>query len=186
MKKKRSDSVIDGLPENQRRQIEEWLCDENISYAEAQKRALDDFGSRLSQASLSQFFQDCQERRMLDRIAAGRAAANKALAKFKENPADMYAVLVNIVGQAAFDASMKGEKLNPKLVFNFTKLVMHAKKQKMEEESLALEREKFEWATVDKVMKDLPKLKSTVQNSTLSEKEKRDQLRLQLFGAKPQ
>lgn len=186
MKKKRSDSVIDGLPEGQRKQIEQWLCEENLSYADAQKRALADLGVRLSSSSLAEFFQECQQRRMLDRIAASRESANAVLKKFQENPADMYAVLVNIIGQSAFEASMKGEKLDPKLVFNFTKLVMHAKKQSMEEADLKLQREKFEFDAAAACLKKLPSLKVIAQKTGLDQKEKINQIRLQLFGAAPE
>lgn len=185
MKKKRSDSVIDGLPQNQREQIEAWLLDENLSYAEAQQRARADLDIRLSSSALSSFFQECSQRRMLDRITSSRKNANEVIKKFKENPADMYSALVNIVGQAAFEASMKGEDLDPKLVFNFTKLVMHAKKQSLEEQSLALQRDKFQFDAAAACLKKLPSLKTIAQNSGLDQKEKITQIRQLLFGELP-
>ncbi len=183
MKKKRSDSIIDGLPQNQRDQIEGWLCEDNLSYADAQARALADLDVRLPLSGLVSFFQECQQRRMLDRIAASRKNANEVVAQFKENPADIYNALIGIVGQVAFESGMKGEKMDAELVFNMTKLVMNARKQTMEQQALDLEEKKFQRLTCELFLKWYgdKKVKDIIAGDD-SNDSKTEQLGQRLFG----
>lgn len=183
MSKPKSNSILDALPENQRAQLEAWLFEENISYKDAQARLLADFNVRCSASSVSGFYQRTAQDRMLLKIKTSRGTANAVLDKFKENPADMYQVLLQLVGQIAFDAAFQAEKaLDAETIYNFTKLVMTARKQDMEADALKLQRDKFETEAASKMLDQALRARADEINASgLSNQEKIAEMRRQAF-----
>lgn len=153
--KTRSDSVVDGLPQNQREAIEQWIAEENLSYINCSKRCWQDFGVRVSKDSVrSYYLRRAQERTrdaMLQKIATSRKTANLVTDQFRRNPADTYQALLDMAGQIAFEKSMEGgEELDAETIFNFTKLVIQGKKEaradlrlQMLQQKLELEMQKY-------------------------------------------
>lgn len=185
--KAKSNSIIDGLPQNQRDQVETWLFEENLSYKDASARMLADFNIRCAPSSLSEWYQRRAQQRMLDRIAASRDTANLVVKKFSENPADMYQVLLGMAGQIAFDKAFEEkEGLDAETIFNFTKLVMHGKKQAMEAEDLKLRRDKFQFDATKAALAQLPALRKIASDNSLNENDKLTQARQLLFGVTPE
>lgn len=184
MSKPKSNSVIEAMPQNQRDQLEAWLFEENISYKDAVKRLLADFEVRAVESSVGRFYQRCAQLRMLDRIAQSRSSANAVVEKFQANPADMYSALTQMVGQIAFEKAMGGE-FDPEMLFNFTKIVMTARKQDLEAQTLALSRDKFQFDVAKAVRKHLSELQENENRSDLDDDQKMEQVRLRLFGEKP-
>lgn len=183
MSKAKSNSIIDGLPQNQRDQVEAWLFEENISYKDASARMLADFGVSCATSSLSEWRKRREQVRMLDRIAASRDTANLVVKKFAEKPADMYQVLLDMVGQIAFDKAFQDkEGLDAETIFNFTKLVMAGKKQNMEAERLALDRDKFELMASEKLLDKALRAKADeINSSNLSHADKIAAMRREAF-----
>lgn len=185
-KKKRADSVLDKLPPNQRATLEGWLFTDNLSYADAVKKLWEDFNVRVAPSSLSSFWQECSQRRLLDRIAASAQNANLVVDRLKQNPADMDAAMRGMVGQITFDASMQqGEKFDPEFVFNFTKLMIAWKKANAQAEELSLAREKFEFDAAKAALKQLPALRKIASDNSLNDQDKLTQVRMALFGSAP-
>jgi Protein of unknown function (DUF3486) len=186
LSKPKSNSVLDALPENQRAQLESWLFEENISYNDASARLLADFNVRSAPSSIGEWYRRTQQQRMLREIRESREFANQTVTEFQKNPADMYAALVNMVGQIAFESSMDGKKFDAETIFNFTKLVMTARKQELSAQTLALAKEKFQFDAAKAALLEVGKLKSIASKPNLNEKEKIKQIRLALFGSAPE
>jgi len=140
MKKKRADSVLDKLPPNQRATLEGWLFTDNLSYTDAAKKLWEDFSVRVSPSSLSSFWQECSQRRLLDRIAASGVKVNDAVGQFRKSQAQTLEALEGMVGTIAFEKSMEaGEEFDPKTIANFTSLIIEIKKLAIKEAELSLD-----------------------------------------------
>ena len=112
MRKTRSDSVINRLPQNQQDCLERWLCEENLSYKDAAERFFQDFGQRLSRGALERFFQDKAQERTLLKIARSSRDANWVVDELRKNKEKSFEALLGLIGQAAFEKQMKGEELD--------------------------------------------------------------------------
>lgn len=186
MSKPKSNSILDKLAPNQLAQLEDWLFVEKISYKDAAARLLADCDCSCAPSSLSAWYQRTAQRRMLDRIAASRSTQNEVLEKFKANPADTYAALLDMAGQIAFDKAFQSEKeLDAETIFNFTKLVMSGRKQAMDQQALDLARDKFQFDAAKACLAKIDSIKSIRANATLDQNAKIEQIRLQLFGVAP-
>jgi hypothetical protein len=186
MKKIRADSVLDALPENQRAQLEAWLFEESLSYKDAAARLLADFNVRSAPSSLSAWYQHTAQRRMLDRIAASSAKANQVMDKLKANPADTYAALMGVIGQAAFEQSLDNPTLNVETLTHLANLALSGRSLELKEKDLSLKRDRFEFDAAKACLAKLPALRAIAGNSSLDQKAKITQIRLALFGAAPE
>src|SRR3954462_1196931 len=102
MSKARSDSVLDGLPRNQREALEEWLFEENVSYADAKKRLWQDFNVSTSRSGLERFYARVNQRRLLERIAENAGKAREIEGEFAKHAAPVPEAVVKLVTQLAF------------------------------------------------------------------------------------
>ncbi len=183
-RKERSDSGVKGLPQNLKDAIDRWLFEENVSYAEASKRCWADFNRRVSKNSIETYFKKQGLQRQLDRIAASRNTSNQVQQQFRRNPADMYQVLLDMVGQIAFEKAMEsGEKLDAETIFNFAKLVIQGKKEARADARLKLDQEKFEIEASKKLLDQvLRKRAEEIATSNLSNEDKIAAMRKAAFS----
>src|SRR5437667_6480243 len=107
-RKTRADSFWDNQPPARLAELERWLFEENVSYEVALKR-YSDFGEAGSLAGLSRWRARRAQERMLERIAASARTANSVVEKFAANPANTYDALLQMIGQAAFEAHLNGK-----------------------------------------------------------------------------
>lgn len=108
MRKTRSDSKWDKLTDAQQANLWDWLDTEHLSYEEAVRRAADQFGSAGSVSALCAWRQRYSQAVMLRRIAESSAKANAVVDQFKANPANTYEALLQLIGQATFEAQVQG------------------------------------------------------------------------------
>lgn len=151
MRKPKANSVIDGLPANQKEALERWLFEENVSFADATDRLHQDFSVRSSESALRRWYQRRQQERLLDRIAASSSKANAVMERFAKNPANTYDALLGLIGQMAFEESLKTDKASVETISDLTNLVLSYQGGKLKaaaearkERELALKREKLE------------------------------------------
>ena len=187
MRKPNSNAKALQLSPAQREKLSAWIVDENMSYEDAAKRATEEFKTPISVKSVRTFYQIASQQAMLDRIVSSRKKANEVVAKFKENPADIYNALLETAGQIAFDKATEGKgELDAETIFNFTKLVMNGRKQAMDAETLALAKDRFQFDAASACLKHLPTLRAIASKQGVDNKEKINQIRLALFGAAPE
>jgi hypothetical protein len=192
MRKTRSDSVLDGLPENQRALIERWLCEDNLGLDAVKQKCHDDLNLKVSRSALSEFFQRCSRRRMLDRIAESSAAAKSVTEQFRSNPDSSFEALLGLIGQAAFEKKMNGEDLDLGTLKDLTEIMAiglkvktDTKKIAQKDEQLALQRQKLEMDVSKLAMREAASIKTISSASKLTQSEKLDAIRKKLFGQLP-
>jgi hypothetical protein len=179
MKKKRADSVLDKLPPNQRATLEGWLFNDNLSYTDAAKKLWEDFNVRVSPSSLSSFWQECSQRRLLDRIASSGVKVNEAVGQFRKSQAQTLEAMEGMVGTIAFEKSMKdGDEFDPKTIANFTSLMIEIKKLAIKEAELSLDQRRV--ILLEKKAKQADDAAEIVE-SKLSPEEKQKKLK-SIFG----
>ncbi len=182
--KTRSDSIIDGLPQNQKDAVEVWLFEENLSFKEVSERLWQDFSVRCGSSSVERYHNRRAPERALDKIAESAGKANAVVAKFRENPSETYEAVLKLVGQIAFEAALKKDS-DPEVLFNFTKLLIAARDREIKREQLELDRERFEFKASEACLRHLPSLREIVGNKTLNQDAKIDAIRRKLFGVLP-
>lgn len=193
MRKTRSDSIVDGLPENQRSAIERWLCEENLSLDLVKQRIWDDFNVRVSRSALSEFYGRCSRARMLRKISESSAAAKSVTDQFRSNPDTSFEALLGLVGQAAFELKMSGKQLDlgtlkdlAEIMALGLKVKTDTKKIQQKDEQLALQRQKLEMDVTKLARREAAAIKAISSNSKLTESEKLDAIRKKLFGQLPE
>src|SRR5437868_2912301 len=124
--KPRGDSVLDGLPRNQRDALESWLLEENVSYLVAQERLRLDFGVKSTQSALHSFYQRCQQRRMKERIFQSQTFANEIKGEFRKTGEDYSEPLLRMIGQMAFEQATNGKEFDPKFFVDLSTLLLQA------------------------------------------------------------
>src|ERR1044071_3606595 len=107
-RKTRADSFWDNQPAARLAELETWLFEQNVSYEEAVKRYAG-FGETGSVASLARWRSRRAQERMLERLTSSARQANAVVEKFQETPANTSSALLQMVGQAAFDAQLHGQ-----------------------------------------------------------------------------
>jgi hypothetical protein len=77
MRKPRTESKINQLPANHRAELELWLFEERISYKEACARLLTNFGLKIAQSSLCEWYQRASQTRLLESIVSKSGASQR-------------------------------------------------------------------------------------------------------------
>lgn len=185
-KKKRADSVLDKLPPNQRATLEGWLFTDNLSYTDAVKKLWEDFNVRVAPSSLSSFWQECSQRRMLSEIATSSQDAHLVVDAIKANAGEMSKATSALIARIAFEESRKGGgKMNREMIVDLTRLAMKERELAIKEAELSLAREKFEFDAAKAALKELPALRKIASDNSLNDQDKLTQVRLRLFGSAP-
>jgi hypothetical protein len=176
MSKARSDSVLDGLPRNQREALEEWLFEENLSYQDAKKRLWQDFNVSTSRSGLERFYARVNQRRLLQRIAENAGKAREIEGEFAKHAAPVPEAVVKLVTQLAFEEMTAGRKLDKDFIVKLTKLAvdsgLKAKKLELDERKIEL---------LEAKAKQADEATQALKNPKLSEEEQKAKLK-EIFG----
>lgn len=183
MTKPRGDSKLEKLAPGQKAALEEWLCEENLTYEQAQARLFEEFGVRCGRKAVTTFYQRCQQRRILERIQTSAATANTVVKKFEENPADTFRALMNIVGQLAFESALEGKEIEA--IGDLTNLMLTSRKLDLAAQQVELDRKKFEWNAAKAALKEVEALRAIKADAGLDEDAKLQKVRERLFGETP-
>jgi len=144
------------------------------------ERLSQDFNVSCGKTALSKWYRRKAQDRLLEKIVISQKKKNEVLAKYKENPADTYNTLLEVAGQIAFDKAMETDgQLDAETIFNFTKLVMHGRKQAMEADHLELDKRRI--ALLEKKAAQADQAKGILESVELSEEQKANRMR-ELFG----
>lgn len=190
MRKSRADSFWDQQPPARLAELEVWLFEQNVSYEEALKRYAE-FGSGCgSVASLARWRSRRAQERMLERIAASAKKANSVVEKFQDNPSNTYAALLQMIGQAAFEAQLNGKTeldlSTLKDLAEVTSLGLKARHDSatlaLKQEDIRLKRDRFEFDAAKAALAKLPELRAIAGNKSLDQTAKIQAVRQRLFG----
>jgi hypothetical protein len=187
VRKPRADSFWDQQPPARLAELERWLFDENLSYEAALKKWAELYDACGSLASLARWRSGLAQERMLEKIASSAKAANSVVEKFQENPSNTYAALLQMIGQAAFDAHLNGKSdLDLSTLKDLAELTSVGLKARhdnatieMKERDLALKERRVKLLEEKAAQAD--QAAETVSDKKLSPEEKQQRLR-QIFG----
>ena len=183
-RKIRADSVLDNLPSDQRDQVEAWLIEDNLKYAEARIKVKEAFGVVASLSSLCAFRQRSVQRRLLDRIERSASAANAVKKDLTVSAPLLSQSAIQMAGQIAFEMASAGS-FDVSELTSLLQIILKAEAQQTTKEQLALDREKFEFDASKRALACLPDLKAISNDSTLDEPAKILAVRQRLFGVTP-
>jgi len=199
--KPRGDSKLDGLNEEQKKLLCQWLFEENVTYKKAQERCQSQFALAVHLDSLLNFRQRAEKERLADRalkLAISRASesattANAKIQSLQELKDPFWAALMGQIGQDAFERRMKAEE-PPEIetLKDLAEIASYGLKAKHDTQKLAQkEREinlavaKMQFDAAREALKILPELKQIGADNALDENAKINAIRLKLFGQLP-
>lgn len=142
MKKPRPEAVLLNLPEAQEEALASWLL-AGLPYHLAQKRLETDFGVVVkSLSSFTRFYTERCAPRLQARLQMAMKTADKIYKDAKRNPEAINAATAVLLRTRAFEI-LQNPSANPKDVAGLVKLLISAKKQELDRQNLALDKEKF-------------------------------------------
>jgi len=167
--KPRSDSKLDSLNPELKEMLRGWLLDENLSYAAAKDRLLQDFNVRTSERALHKFY---RSRCFVLRSSEAKAFAEEAVRIAKDSSQDYDEAIGALVKQRAFelayarDGDLDALQIVTKILGDSAKLDLKRKDQLLAERRIALLEQKAAQA-------DQARLVSADAELTAEEKETR-------------
>lgn len=143
MKKPRPEAILLNLPEEQEEALASWLL-AGLPYHLAKSRLKADFGVEVkSLSSFTRFYTERCAPRLQARLQMAIKTADKIYAEAKKNPEAINAATAVLLRTRAFEI-LQNPAANPKDVSNLVKLLISAKKQDLDRQNLALDKDKFE------------------------------------------
>ncbi|MDB6064145.1 MAG: hypothetical protein JWR26_353 [Pedosphaera sp.] len=141
--KPRSNSIVHGLPPEQRERVDYWLFEENVSYSEVADRCRKILDVKVSRAAVHRYYErECVARRLEGAACPGRERKKLAASLGKRTEED-YSIAVGIASQAAADEALKPEDHGDVKKFNDAMRVMVAVRQEENERKrIALQAER--------------------------------------------
>ncbi|MEW6307080.1 MAG: hypothetical protein AB1705_26755 [Verrucomicrobiota bacterium] len=174
-----SDVMANYTPEQQAK-ILEWF--KNHTYPELIKRIQQEFGRKISEKSLRTFFDQSAFNREFSVFATSANKANQVVEHFRKNPTDVYAAILQMVGQIAFELSLHSKEVSAKELAELTRIALNVREYELRERKLDLERERFEFEAARALLAQMPRLRQVAQSNALDDDEKLQRVREMLFG----
>src|SRR5689334_17651110 len=105
--KTHSTSILNGLAEDQRAQVDRWLFQENYGYQEVVEGCQKEFGLTLTLSCVGRYFRREFLRRSRERIVQETAQRQEVLKTLMANPVDNYQMLTRLAGDMAVEEALK-------------------------------------------------------------------------------
>jgi hypothetical protein len=185
-RKVRKDSILHGLPEEQRARVNGWLFDKNLTYAQVAEGCAKMFGVRVSRSSVSRYY----ERQMLERMGRvsecagarpmggdddGSPLANEEMSGWaremcvgmlegrgKSHTETAYQKTLERMAHWALE-EMKWAEIEEgdlKGVLRVMRILIEARREKNDAETARLKREKFQMKAARQCLKHLTRVSS--------------------------
>lgn len=196
MRKEYPNSKLAALTPEQADQLEEF-CDKT-TLAKAVKYIHDELGIDLTDGTLSAWLQNRRQARVqqealgqvLSRIDAAAAASSQIKAAIVANRDQLFDSLQTLIGQEAFNRSMRGEELDVKSMAIFNEIALgglkvktDTKKIAQKDQEIALKEAKFQRDTCDLFVKWCAnETAKQIVSSTGNNADKIEQLGKLMFG----
>lgn len=180
MSKPRSDSKLLSLPEEQQAKLAEWLLS-GMPYHAAQELVEKEFGVRAGLTAFSGFWSAVCSSALIARRARAVNLSTEVAQEARKHPGQFDQATVDALQQKAFELAVSPQA-DPRDVKSLFMLVLKSKDQQLDQEQLKLDRDKFQFDAAEAALKNAAELKVIAADSGLSESEKIDKARQQLFG----
>jgi hypothetical protein len=170
MRKVRKDSILHGLPMEQRAKVNGWLFDKNLTYAQVAEGCLKMFGVKVSRSSVGRYY----ERQMLERTGkasegVGEWVSEKVSGWAREMCVGMLERSGKSHTEAAYQETLAwmthwaleemkwpvAEERDLKTVCRFMKILIAARSEKNDAEMVGVRRKRFQTKAAKECLKHL-------------------------------
>jgi hypothetical protein len=183
MRKPRSDAKLLNLPEEQQAQLSDWLLS-GIPYHTVKQMVFDNFKVATSLGALNSFYNQFCSASLIARRQRAVTTASEIAQEAESKPGRFDSATIDALKQKAFELSINPGS-DPRDVKSLFMLVLKARDQQLDQDHLALDRDKFQFDAAKACLEKLPELKTIAADRGLGEQAKLDAIRKQLFGEVP-
>jgi hypothetical protein len=179
--KPRSDSKLHGLAAEQRAKLEGWLFGENRRLEEVAERCEKEFGVTVNETTVGRYRQREKARWETERLAGTGngdtrpAPGTSAEEKYRE-------LLIRLAEFVLTKADDLEDEENRKMVAEFTKVLIAARRESNYAQRAALAREKFEFDAATACLLNQVEVQSVMKDEAMDDGERILKLRQELFG----
>jgi hypothetical protein len=183
MRKPRSDAKLLNLPEEQQAQLADWLLS-GIPYQTVKKMVQDSYSIDTSLGALSSFYNNVCGAALIARRQRAVSTADDIASAAAATPGKFDSATIDALKQKAFELSINPGS-DPRDVKSLFMLVLKARDQQLDQDHLALDRDKFQFDAAKACLEKLPELKTIAADRGMSEDDKLTAARKALFGELP-
>ena len=163
MRKPRSDSKLDRLPEEQKAQLADWLLS-GMPYHLVKDLVKKTFGVSTSIRALAVFYQDYCAAELLARRKRAVSTADEIAEEASRQPGRFDAATIDALKQKAFELAI-APGADPRAVKAVFSLVLKARDQDLEAQQIELDYEKFRSSVKSSVERGLDALFEEIKNN---------------------
>lgn len=167
-----------------RESLEQWLYLENRSYDEALALLQSEHGFSAKKTALWAWRQRRDQERLLERITTSARNSAQVAARFAEENPQVETGFVQMLKQVAFDL-LSSPNPDPTAIAQIAGQALKLRDQELKSETLALQRDRFQFSAAEACLAHLPSLKAIAADSSLDSSAKVEAIRNRLFGPAP-
>jgi hypothetical protein len=177
--KMRSDSTWRALSRVQREQLDDWLFEEGLGYADVLGRVQKDFGLTASKSALSRYYQRRQEERALEDLTGAERTARTV----NGTPVKVAALRdssLKLIGMRLLHSSLEGRDVSE--ITRLARVLLENDLRNLQRERLELDREKFHFDAAEAALAEIPRMQETTAEDYQREKARVNGMIARLFG----
>jgi hypothetical protein len=186
MRKLRDDSTWNRLTLEQREQLDEWLFEERLGYADALARAEKEFGLTASLSSMGRYYRRRARERQAKELAMAQLTADE-LNDLPVSTDSLRTAAVKLVGKAVLKLAGEQPEQVEELA-SLTKLLLWSEDNDIRRPRLKLAEQHFHFEATAASLDELPKVRAYLDvigdDASLSHDEKIKRAQMMLFGWK--
>jgi hypothetical protein len=168
----RSDTAVRRLTSEQRAKVAGWLFDEHLPYREVAVRCQNELGVALTEDNVGAY---CRQERSLGRSWAAGAST--------QDGGPGYIAMVEAMNRAAQRAAHRIEITDdPRMLAEFARVLVAARREASEALRASTLREKFEFDAATACLVHQVKMQSIVADEALTDQQRILKIREELFG----
>jgi hypothetical protein len=185
MSKRRSDSILLHLPEEQQAQLCEWMMS-GVPAWKCKELLEKEFGVSFRSLSVFKpFWEEVVEPAIKGKWARAAGTANRFAQEIAAHPTKFDEATIAALKQKAFELAISPGQ-DPEAVKAVFSLVLKARDQDLDAENLKLQRDRFEFDAARRAMEEAAKIKTIAADGALNSDQKIAAVRKVLFGISPQ
>jgi hypothetical protein len=187
MRKMRDDSTWNRLTSEQLEQLDEWLFEERLGYADALARAEKEFGLVASLSSMGRYYRRRAREQQKLEVSQAEVMAGE-LIDLPVSTDNLRKAAVKLVGKIVLKLAVAKPEQVEQVVF-LTKLLLASEENDLRRERLKLARQYFHFEATAASLDELPKIRAyldviATNDAGLSHDEQIKRVKMILFGWK--
>jgi hypothetical protein len=185
-----SNSILHGLPTEQRERIDTWLFEENVSYAEVVHRCRQLLEVKVSTSSVQRYYERQCVTRRLEAMASPKGERKQLAAGLGKRAEEEFSIAVGLTSQLAADEAIKPEnhgdlkRLNEamRMTIAARREVNERKRVELHGRRVALAEKRFQFNASIACFEHQEELMKVMEKKGVSDAHKVMEIRERLFG----